>query len=342
MTHTRRAQTFAVFHVLAVILLAGMLAPLCGCDRTRPATRPHTFLVVGLSQDDPLWPVLQGGARAYAATVSNLTLNMLAPPKEDPAAQADLVRRNMNPRVRGVCLQATANEHTRELATSIARQGLAVVLIGQDMPETGRLAYVGLDDFEAGKTLAQALHAAVGQRTTYMLLYADQGSSIYGERLRGFTTGMSQLGRLRELHRFDCNSQIDTVRQILGEQGRKYPDLAMWASLGDWPGSIETPQLRDALGENTGIVMIGAMPTAWSSLQQGIICAAVVTDYGRWGYEACNMAEQAFRRALQPGESRLTAPRIITPDDLPRFRQTWYAWTEGRGLPGSTSTQPGT
>ncbi len=326
--------------IICLALLAGVIFPLAGCERSSQPVRKHTFLIVGASQDDPLWPVLQGGAKAYAETVSALKLKMLAPAARDPRVQADLVRRNLDPSVFGLCLQATAGKETRQLVNDLAGRGISVVLIGEDMPETQRQGYVGMDDMEAGKLLAQALRSSMHDRTTFMVLEAGRGRSALGLRLLGFGLGMSEIPHLRELHRTDCRNDVAVARKILAEQGRKYPDLGMWVSISDWPARIDPEELRKDLGEGTGIVLIGALPPVWPLMRQGIVRAAIGTDYGWWGYEAVNLAELAFQRSPTPDKVRLTEPCIVRPQDLTEYEQTWKGWTEGHVLPTMPSSQP--
>lgn len=322
--------------IIMLFLIAALLPAIIGCQPSHTRGRPHTFLIVGTSQDDPLWPVIQGGAQAYAHTFSGLNLKMLAPATDDPAAQADLVRRNLDPSVFAVCLQATACEQTRQLVKDLTGRGVSVVLIGQDMPDTPRLGYVGLDDTESGRLLAGALRSSMQDRTTFMVLHAGEGDTAYGLRLRGFGDGMTKVSGLRELHRMSCDGDPAKALRILNQQNQKYPDLAMWVSVGDWPAHIKTKQLQEALGPETRLVMIGATPPVWPLLEQGIVRATIATNYGWWGYEAANLAELAYRRAQAPDNVRLTAPRILRPDDLPEFREQWKAWTQGHVLPAQS------
>lgn len=341
-TKNLRLLTAPLFQWCVIALLPTLLLPaIAGCDQSRPPQRDHTFLIVGASQDDPLWPVLQGGARAYAQTVSQLKLKMIAPATRSPAAQADLVRENLDSSVFAVCLQATADNPTRQLVQELTSGGVSVVFIGEDMPDTGRIGYVGLDDYEAGRLLAEALRSNMHDRTTFMVLHAGEGNSPYGLRLRGFGVGMSAISHLSQLHQWNCQANTAQTREILTEQGRKYPDLGMWASIGNWPADIEPQQLRQALGQQTGVVMIGALPPVWPLMRLGIVRAAVATNYGWWGYEAVNLAELAFQRAQQPDKIRLTPPCILRPADLPQFQKDWDGWTQGQVLSaGSSATRP--
>jgi ABC-type sugar transport system substrate-binding protein len=310
-------------------MLAGM-ALLPGCDRSRPPVPAHTCLIVGIGQDDPLWPIIKVGAQYYAGTTRSLKLTMLAPEKSDPAAQADLVRKNLDRSVSTVCVQSTGQDVTAQLTRDLMLHGTPVVLIGQDIPTSGRFGHVGWDEFEAGKALATALKASLGDRTTFMVLYAEGAGEVYASRLSGFSVGMQDYTFLRELNRFDCQADRTQALKILAEQGRRYPQLGAWACMGDWPARVRIEDLQQSLPAGTTLAIVGALPDVWPLLERSICGAAVGTDYGRWGYEAVSLSELGFHRAVKPGEVRHTPPRIIYANEINGFKDEWAAWAHGR------------
>ncbi len=333
----RRTALLPGVSLVIAILCAALPA---GCERSRPPTPVHTCLIVGVGEDDPLWPIIKAGAQSYAGTTRSLKLKMIAPPKSDPAAQADLARGGLDRTVTAVCLRSTGHNLTGQLAKELTVGGTSVILIGEDIPDSGRFGHVGWDDFEAGKSLAEALKVSLGDRTTFMLLYAERAGQTYTSRLGGFVLGMQDYTFLRELHRFDCRADPAEVLRIITEQGRRYPRLGAWACVGDWPARIPLENLRKSLPAGINLAVIGGLPSVWPLLEQGLCPAAVATDYGRWGYEAVSLSELAFHRAVNAGEVHLTPPRILRAPDLDQFKRDWAGWCEGRISAGQISNPP--
>jgi ribose transport system substrate-binding protein len=322
------AKAVVAAAILAVVVLS--FAFLAGCKDSGPRVPPHTCLFAGLGEDDPLWPILKASARSYVGTARSLQVQFVAPAKSDPAAVAGLVFQALDRRVSAVCLQSNGDDATRQLVTDLTQRGTPVVLIGQDMPDSGRFGYVGWDEREAGKTLAAALKASLRDRTTYMLLHADAAGGIYASRAGGFGVGMQDYTFLKELHRYDCQADPAEALKIFAEQGRRYPKLGGWACLGDWPARVRLQDLRGSLPMGTSLVLVGALPPVWPLLEQGLCQAAVGTDYGRWGYEAVSLSELAYHHAVKPGETRLTEPRIVLAEDFGQYKKDWVAWGEGK------------
>ena len=323
-----RHAVVAASSLLAILVLS--LALPVGCEDSRARVPTHTCLVAGLGEDDPLWPILKASARSYVGTARSLQVQFVAPAKSDPAAVADLVFQSLDRRVRAVCLQSNGDDATRRLAMDLTQGGRSVVLIGQDMPDTGRFGHVGWDEREAGKALAAALKASLRDRTTFMLLHADAAGGIYASRAGGFGVGMQDYTFLKELHRYDCQADPAAALRIFAEQGRRYPNLGGWACLGDWPARVRLEDLRRSLPAETSLAVVGALPPVWPLLEQGLCQAAVGTDYGRWGYEAVSLSELAYHRAVKPGETRRTEPRIVLAEELDQYKKDWAAWGEGR------------
>jgi len=334
----RRSAALRIGPRLATAILCAALS--AGCERSRPAVPVHTCLIVGIGEDDPLWPIIKAGAQSYAGTTRNLKLKTIAPTTTDPAAQADLARNGLDRTVTSVCLRSTGHSLTAQLVKELTVGGTPVILIGDDIPDSGRFGHVGWDDFEAGKSLAEALKESLGDRTTFMFLYAQGAGETYASRLRGFVIGLQDYTFLRELHRFDCRADPAEALRIIAEQGRRYPRLGAWACLGDWPARIPLEDLRRSLPAGINLAFIGGLPHVWPLLEQGLCRAAVATDYGRWGYEAASLSELAFHRAITAGEVRLTRPRILRPDNLDEFKRQWAAWTEGRVSTGQIVQPP--
>lgn len=337
-TAAPRCTSLRIGTALTAVVLS--MLPLAGCEGKQTTVPSHTCLIVGLGEDDPLWPIIKASAQSYVGTARRLKLKMVAPATSDPAAQADLARKSLDSTVTAVCLQSAGNDRTRQLVKDLTAAGTPVILIGQDLPDTPRFGYVGWDEFEAGKALATALKDSLRDRMTFMLLHADQASAVHAERLRGFGVGMQDYTFLRELHRYDCQASPTEALKIIAEQGRRYPQLGAWACAGDWLTTVPDEDLRRRLPAGTSLAMIGALPAAWPLLENGLCAAAVGTDYGRWGYEAVSMSELAFHRAVKTAEFRHTEPRIVHAEQLEQFKSEWAAWTQGKINPSRLPGPP--
>jgi len=324
--------------LLAVCVGACTVLLASGCTESRSRGPKRTCLLVGISKDDPLWPLLKAGAEAYAATVPQLQIRAVAPEKPDPAAQAELVRKNLDRPIYAVAMQTAPSEQTTQLISQLANRGIPVVLIGQDIPESGRFGYVGRDEYEAGQALADALNLALGERATYVLLHAGRKHLTYATRLRGFTARMNRFIRPKELKSLDSKVSPALVLKIICEHSQRYPNLGAFVSLGDWPVRAGLEKLRGCLSGETTLVLPDALPEVWPLIEEGLCGAAVGTDYGRWGYEAVSLCELAFHGATQPNQRRITPPRIVRAANLSEFKQLWRAWSQGQVRPAKSAS----
>jgi len=315
---------------LGAIILVCIPLHMLGCGKSRHNLPKRQCLLIGWSQSDPLWPVLKASAEAYVSTVPGLNLKAVAPQKPSTDEQIRLTLQNITRSTYAVCLQTLPDERMEKFVSDLASRGLPVVLIGRDMPDSARFGYVGWDEHEVGRSLAEALSASLKDRSTFMLLHAGETHPIYGRRLGGFRAGLQRFIRPKMLKSLDCKGRPDEAFRILCEQGKRYPNLGAWVVLGEWFNSLQPAELRKCLSARTALVLVGATPETWPLVEQGICKAAIGTNYGRWGYEAVSLCEMAFHQAAQPGQKRLTRPEIVMLQNIQAFKARWAAWLSGR------------
>ena len=90
-------------------------------------------------------------------------------------------------RADGIAFMALDDEHVRAAASKVAASGKPVLTLISDLPQSGRLAYVGLDNIAVGRTAARVIGQMTEARPGQIGLIA--GSLVYEahrEREAGF------------------------------------------------------------------------------------------------------------------------------------------------------------
>ncbi|MEP3248537.1 MAG: LacI family DNA-binding transcriptional regulator [Litoreibacter sp.] len=93
----------------------------------------------------------------------------------------------------GVCLKARDVPAVRQSVEALAKAGIPVVTLVTDVRTPGRIAYVGLDNENAGRTAAYLVATALGQ-TTGTVLVMRSNDQFWGEEEReaGFAEALKQ------------------------------------------------------------------------------------------------------------------------------------------------------
>lgn len=88
----------------------------------------------------------------------------------------------------GIILKVRDLPKINQAVSELQSRNIPVVTIATDLPNSGRSAYVGLDNESAGRTAAHIIYTALAGKSGYILTTSSQ-STFFGEneRLTGFT-----------------------------------------------------------------------------------------------------------------------------------------------------------
>lgn len=100
----------------------------------------------------------------------------------------------------GVVLKAPDRIRIAEAIDRLVRSGIPVVTLVTDVPGSRRLAYIGLDNHEAGRTAAYFISGFLGDQKGCVLV-SMSSALFFGEQERenGFREGMAAVGPSREI-----------------------------------------------------------------------------------------------------------------------------------------------
>ncbi|MDB6177388.1 LacI family DNA-binding transcriptional regulator [Paracoccus sp. Z330] len=111
-----------------------------------------------------------------------------------PDAMSASLRRAARLKSDGVIVMAPDTAILREAVNQLVAEGIPVVTLATDMPVTGRAAYVGLDNFNAGQTAAWLIRKWCPPAAPQRVLVTKRNEAFHGEtdREKGFRAAMAQ------------------------------------------------------------------------------------------------------------------------------------------------------
>ena len=172
----------------------------------------------------------------------------------------------------GICLKARDLPRVRAKVDELVAAGIPIVTLVTDLPSSRRVAYVGLDNRNAGQMAAFLIATALGGRRGQVLAYRSQ-EAFHGEveRFDGFCKALRDLAPSLEVIDVSGGAGLatNTRRRVEGILA-KTPDLAAVYSMGggnemilrllaDY-GHIGVPFVaHDLDSENTRLLADGAL-----------------------------------------------------------------------------------
>ncbi|MEW6250064.1 MAG: substrate-binding domain-containing protein [Planctomycetota bacterium] len=316
------------------------LATLTACERTgsgvRPAVSGSLIAVIGVSENDPHWPGIAGGARRYFTGVPIFRGACVAPADGSPDKLQAVVAGVLEQRPSAVCIQiADPNAAAPAVEPFLSRQ-IPVVTIGTPYADSRIIAHLGINLLDAAEQLARQLDQVAAGSRTYLLLHEsgrDEVATARYERFRMAAQAHSTLRLLEEENAFaDQRGPVALIELMLAE----YPHAGLLITLAPdvWltPDAGWKSELRRR-NADFRFITFSAAPVLWRKLgtpeQRGEAAALVGVLDGDLGHRAVECAVSLLMGAPTPNRERLLLCEVVTPESLPDFAQRYAAAAGG-------------
>lgn len=302
------------------------------------------------------WTVAEAGARAGAKDF-NADVRVLMPP-EGAGDQKRMLEDLIIQRVDGVAVSPINSENQADILTQVA-EATNLITHDSDAPNVPRLAYIGMNNYKAGRICGQVVKEAMPEGGTVM---------IFVGRLGQLNADLRRQGVIDELlDRSDDSTRRDPTGQEL--KGEKYTVLdtrtdnfdfanaksqaedaiVKYAGLGCMVGlfSYNPPAILEAvagankLGQIKVVAFDEEDPTL-QAIKDGYCHGTVVQDPYQYGYQSVELLAKLARgdRSLLPKnpDGFIDIPaRIIRQDNVDKFWEKLNELTSGEQTPAGSS-----
>lgn len=281
------------------ILRTGLLAAagiLGACSDGEGA--PRVAFVTNCAVD--FWRIGEAGARAAGHEFGvQVDVRM---PNMDPVEQQQMVEDVLTRGVVGIAISPIDPANQTDMLDRAASR-VPLVTHDSDAPESDRLCYVGMDNYDAGWMAADVAREALPHGGELMLFVGNFAQDNARGRRQGLIDGL--LGRARDPSRFDPpDAQLEgNGYRILGtltDNGdspkakanaedalNAHPGLDCMVGLFAYNGPmcIEALRQADKLGQVT-VVAFDEDAATLRGIREGHIVGTIVQDPYRYGYES--------------------------------------------------------
>ncbi len=137
----------------------------------------------------------------------------------DPQAQLSTIRALIKEQIHGLIIAPYNNEAIVAELNQLTTAGIPVIALNSDIEGAHRLAYVGPDYYNSGKTAAALLKLMTQGQVHLAVLTGDQKILGHAQRFNGFLDSLSEDSRFHvvshEENFDDDNLSYDMIRQVL-------------------------------------------------------------------------------------------------------------------------------
>ena len=144
----------------------------------------YHFVLIGEEMNHEYWRLVGEGAKEMEFKY-DVFVEYEAPKRSNPDEQLKLVDIAIKSKVDGIIVQAL-NDHFTPMINKAVQEGIPVITVDTDSPESERNAYIGTDNYEAGRLAGEALVNDTNGQATVGIITGNLDNLHHQLRLQGF------------------------------------------------------------------------------------------------------------------------------------------------------------
>jgi len=262
-----------------------LLACLWGCAaRNAPAQRRRVALIVK-STHTQFWLSAFAGARA-AATEYNLDLTIAGPEtEEDYEAQNRMIAQAVEDGAEAIVFSAIDYENNAAAVDDAAGRGVKIVSIDSGVGSEQVSAYIGTDNYCAGRMAAQAALDGVEGTLHVGIINYDAGTANGQERERGAEDALTGSGRARLAAVVNTLSDAGCAKTDTALVLDAHPEINVLMAFNE-PTSVGAALAVAQFGLSRDVFFVGfdSNVVTVDGLQEGSVDALIVQNPYAMGY----------------------------------------------------------
>lgn len=326
---------------LTGLLAAGSIGLVAGCEKkdaapAKPATpapttgkgKKYTIGVIAKSQSNPVFVAAHTGALAAAKDLSakygiEVTIDWRTPVNEDAQQQAQYLEQLVSTGVSGISLSCTDAKVLTAAINSAADKGVPVITFDSDAPDSKRIAYYGMDDYDCGKQLMKEMSTLLNGKGTIAILGGNQNAPNLQKRINGVKDELKNHAgiKLKDTY-YHGETAPEAVAKIEQVQGAN-PDISGWVMVGGWP--LFTENALDKIAP-AKVVSVDTLPQELNYVKKGQVQVLLGQKCYGWGYETVTMLVEKLHNNKTPKVINSFVPDRVTKDNVAEFYGLWDTW----------------
>jgi ribose transport system substrate-binding protein len=273
-----------------------LLLPLVGCGGSQHDVQEKYFLVCANTKV-PYWQEAAAGFN-HAAAQMRVHAEFVGPETYDPKAQHEQFQDVLTQKPTGILVSASAPDLLNKDIDAAIAQGVPVIAIDSDAPDSKRLFFIGTDNYKAGAMGARMLAKGLAGKGN-VVVFTIPAQSNLKDRLRGYTDVFAEYPQIKIAQVIDEHGDpgvvFDRTMEII-EKGAKVDAFACLTS-------IAAPEVAEVLSrKNVTGKLVVAMDTDQRTLegiQKGLITATIGQKPFTMAYLGVRMLDDLHHHPLQ-------------------------------------------
>ena len=282
--------------------------------------KEEQYYLISANINLPYWQEAEAGLRD-AAQVMGVKAEMDGPATLSPKDELDSFQKAVALHPSGILISVTNQELFKPAIDTAVSQGIPVICIDADAPDSRRILFVGTDNFRAGEESGKRM-ADILKGQGQIVVVTVPGQPNLEERVRGVTEALKKYPGIKIAQtiddRGDSRAANDGISALLAKKEKIDGVICLEASGGS--GVAEALHRLDLAGK-VAIVSFDKDPETLDAIEKGWINATVVQKPYIMAYYGLRFADDLHHNAVHEFKDWRTAPA----DPLPSWVDTGTA-----------------
>jgi len=316
----------------AVLLLVFYLLPSGGGCREMPSSANQTpaskkFIgVVGRGSDDPIWSVLKASGKRYVEAAGSTTpVRFEVPLTGSPSDQNAIIRRLTDEGMTALCLHPCDPDLCNAAIEYAYKRGVRTFTMVDDVTSPLRSAFIGPDNSEIGRLLAQTTGRALNGKGNIIVMHAGDKDFPTGRRYVQFRSALRREPGIKVLKWENCQADPRRAHVLLKQLLVKFPHIDAIVLLDNWPLRQHGPD-EFQVPRTCKIICTTPTPPYWPFIERGLCYALIGSDYGDIGFQALFLAKASDRLATGSDRQEYVPSRVVLENNLAQYKMDWKTW----------------
>lgn len=314
-------------HFRGVALFAALLALIFTACQEPYHQKEEQYYLISANINLPYWQEAEAGLRD-AATTMGVKAEMDGPTSFAPQEELDAFQKAVATHPSGILVSVTKPDLFKSAIDSAVLQGIPVICIDADAPDSHRVMFVGTDNFRAGQESAKRM-ADILKGQGQIVIITVPGQSNLDERVHGVNDALKKYPGIKIVETIDDKGDPrnanDGISALISKKQKIDGVICLEASGGS--GTAEALHRTDMTGK-IAIVAFDKDPETLDAIEKGWINATVVQKPYIMAYYGLKFADDLHHNVVHEFKDWRTAPA----DPLPAWIDTGTAVVDKTNL----------
>jgi simple sugar transport system substrate-binding protein len=287
-----------------------------GTAEARPDGRRYKFVVISHATAVPFFVPVRKGVEE-AGRLLGVDATFTGPPGFDVSRQVEFIQAAIAGGADGIGTTMPNPDAFNDVVAEAMARGIPVVALNADAPASGRLAYIGQGNFEAGQSMGREIRRLLPDGGHVLLCTHTAGAFNLEERLRGVQSVLQTAGGFTT-HVLATTTDMVKASALIASYCQGHPDTRGCFGVDDITGSA-IAQVIDREGWK-GKVHGGAfdlVPDVMNAIKQGTMQFTIDQQPYLQGFQTVVQLYLLKRYQLAPtdlntGVAAITAANVDT------------------------------